>query len=250
MTSFDRYQQLLAESLQRFTSDTTDHVMTVLHDDGLYRHVRFAEPGTSLYSFNLITWPGYLTICGDMPVTALTFRRTDDMFEFFRAADINPGYWAEKLRSGQDAATGFSEGKFRLLVDEHVTDAVEADPELEPVDEDRPGLAAAVQAALEDEYDPSHEETVREFLRLFTYDYTDSAGRQQCFQFKDTWEWDFNEYDWSFLWACQAIRWGVGQYWAAKGGMPADAEAAGAPAVVAPVVPNGVETLVPNGGVL
>jgi hypothetical protein len=244
MTSYARYQQLLAESKARFTSDTTDHEMTVLHDDGLYRHVRFAEPGTGMYSFNLITWPGYLTICGDMPVTALTFRRLDDMFAFFRQADINPGYWAEKLCSGRDAATGYSEGKFRLLVDERVTDAVEADPELEPVDEDRPGLVAAVAAALEDEYDPSYEETAREFLQRFTYDYTDSAARQQCFQFRDTWEWDLTEYDWSFLWACHAIRWGVEQYTAARGVAPVET------VPVAPVAPVGVETLVAAGGVL
>lgn len=249
MTSHVRYQQLLKESAERFARDTDKHEITVLHDDGLYRHVRCAEPGTGMYSFNLITWPGYLTICGDMPATAMTFRRTDDMFDFFRGNTINPGYWAEKLCSGRDAATGFSEGRFRLVVDEHVQDAVKADPELEPVGDDQPGLVAAVATALEDEYDPSYEETAREFLQRFTYDYTDSAGRQQCFQFRDTWEWDLHEYDWSYLWACQAIRWGVEQYSTVKGGAPA-AERAAAVVEEPPVAPARIETLAPTGGVL
>jgi hypothetical protein len=32
------------------------------------------------------------------------------------------------------------------------------------------------------------------------------------FQFYDTWEWDFRDYDWWFLWACQAIVWGIAQF--------------------------------------
>jgi hypothetical protein len=36
------------------------------------------------------------------------------------------------------------------------------------------------------------------------------------FRFEDTWEWSFKDYDWWFLWACQAIVWGIAQYDAAK----------------------------------
>jgi hypothetical protein len=212
--------------------------MTILHDDGLYRHLRFAEPGTGMYHFDLVTWPGRLTIVGDMPPEALVFSRLDDMFQFFRGAgDINPGYWAEKLRSGRGAAEKYSMDLFRQIVAERVADAVEADEDLGPVDDDRPGLAAAVEAALTDDYDYEHEEGAREFLIDFVYRYTDAAGAARSFKFTDTWEWDFAEYDWAYLWACHAIRWGVAQYDAAKGALSvAGAEEPQQPAATEPRV--------------
>lgn len=82
---------------RRFNEDTEGHVLTVLHDDGLYRHLRFKNPERSSYWFELITWPGNLTIAGDMGT--YTFRRITDMFEFFRGY-INVDYWAEKLQAG------------------------------------------------------------------------------------------------------------------------------------------------------
>jgi hypothetical protein len=36
------------------------------------------------------------------------------------------------------------------------------------------------------------------------------------FRFADTWEWDFQDWDWWFLWACQGIKWAIGQYDALK----------------------------------
>jgi hypothetical protein len=83
----------------RFDQVVTEHEMTVLQDDGgVYRHLRFRHPGTVIYSFNLITWPGHLAIAGDCG--AFMFARTHDMFEFFEASTngaINPHYWSEKL---------------------------------------------------------------------------------------------------------------------------------------------------------
>src|SRR5580692_6155935 len=94
----------VAECFQR---DTANHEMTVLHDDGLYRHLRFMQVITdeltgkqsrsSFYWFDLVTWPGNLVINGDMETFA--FARSDDMFGFFRGDRINPGYWAEKVRA-------------------------------------------------------------------------------------------------------------------------------------------------------
>lgn len=87
------------EGLRRqFNSEVAGHEMTVMHDDGLYRHLHFRPAeGPSFYWFDLITWPGCLTITGDMGT--YTFRRIEDMFEFFTGY-INSGYWAEKLLNG------------------------------------------------------------------------------------------------------------------------------------------------------
>lgn len=73
------------------------HRMHILHEDGLYRHLRFRKPDRGEYWFDLVTWPGHLTITGDMGT--YTFARVTDMFEFFTGY-INTGYWAEKLQNG------------------------------------------------------------------------------------------------------------------------------------------------------
>lgn len=81
-----------AKAHERFAADTSEHRMRILHDDGLYRHLRFSAPGTYIYGFDLITWPGFLAIAGDMGERV--FSRISDMFGFFESdtGRINPGY--------------------------------------------------------------------------------------------------------------------------------------------------------------
>lgn len=83
----------------RFADDTSAHRMTVLLDQGLYRHLRFAAPANSFSWFEIITVPGLLTINGDMGT--FTFARERDMLPLFRRADgsINDYYWTEKLHA-------------------------------------------------------------------------------------------------------------------------------------------------------
>ncbi|MBN7389249.1 hypothetical protein I3U52_24390 [Mycobacteroides abscessus subsp. abscessus] len=97
---------------------TRNHKMTVLRDDDLYRHVRFAEPGTSIWHFDLVTWPGHLVISGD--IGGYHFARLPDMFEFFRkpVGYINAHYWAEKL-CGPIRSMSFSADVFKRLVYGH-----------------------------------------------------------------------------------------------------------------------------------
>lgn len=79
--------------------------MTILKEDGVYRHLQFRKPGSSFYHFELITFPGYLVITGDMG--SYTFSRVHDMFEFFSSNGyINSGYWAEKVVSGSTGGRG------------------------------------------------------------------------------------------------------------------------------------------------
>lgn len=95
---------------QRFPKDVADHELTILRDDGLYRHLRCAQPGTGSYWFEIVTWPGALAIRGDAGDGYL-FSRIDDMLEFFRRPDqrINPQYWAEKLGQGCRRVEVYSE---------------------------------------------------------------------------------------------------------------------------------------------
>ncbi len=181
----------------RFLKDTAAHVMTVLHDDGLYRHLRFMNPRTREYWFDLITWPGRLAICGDVG-DDYVFSRLPDMFRFFRADrrwGINPHYWAEKLGGGRKSVQEYSEELLRQrVVEQFVNDArwggVPA------------GTGKQLRMWVLDE-DLGDEHTARNVLEDFAY---------QGYEFKDVWEWDFHDYEWSFLWCCHAIAWGIARY--------------------------------------
>ncbi|MFJ8208166.1 hypothetical protein [Streptomyces sp. NPDC096033] len=189
-----------SEIAARFARDTADHQMTVLHEDGLYRHLRFRQPQRNSYWFDLVTWPGVLHVRGDFGRDSYTFTRLTDMFEFFRSKDgINAHYWGEKLDGGRDSVREYSEDAFRQIVRELFVDAVRYS--------DAPaGLGKAVRTYLLD-YDLSDETEARRLLGEFEF---------KGFQFRDTWEFTFDDWDWSFLWACHAIQWGIAQYDAVK----------------------------------
>jgi hypothetical protein len=55
----------------------------------------------------------------------------------------------------------------------------------------------------------------------------------QRFEFADGWDWDLHDWEWSFLWACHAIAWGISQYDAHKAEEKAEAEKAAAESEVA-----------------
>lgn len=100
-----------AEIGARFAKDTASHKMTVKHEDGMYRHLRFEAPGRGSFgAFELITWPYNLVV-----KTGWTFHfdidATPDMFDLFRktalTGQINPSYWSEKVRAGRDEIEGY-----------------------------------------------------------------------------------------------------------------------------------------------
>lgn len=190
----------IRETAEVFALNVAEHQMTVLHEDGLYRHIRFARPGTGMYRFDLVTWPGYLAIAGDMD--SYTFTRVTDMFEFFRAASgwnhsrINPGYWAEKVTDGRERAHRYSEDRFAQLVKETFVDVVRNGRA--PA-----GLGKAVREEILDAYDIGWESGAREALEAFEF---------KGFRFRDIWDWDFSDWDWHYLYACHAIQWGIEQY--------------------------------------
>lgn len=210
----DRYYP---ESHKRFLADVTEpgHQLTVLHDDGLYRHLRFKRPDTGMYWFDLITWPGVLTISSDMG--HYMFSRTKDMFEFFTASDyINPGYWQEKC-TAQDVHSPikrYSEAKFKAQVIEHYAvrtrsipgwaqpEALEAVMEL--VNSDEIGNAQDAHAALNN-------------FHWECYEQHPGLPRQTAtFEFTDTWDWELTDFSAQFLWCCHAIQYGIHEYRKAK----------------------------------
>ncbi|MBX9150041.1 hypothetical protein [Rhodococcus qingshengii] len=186
-----------------FDRDTAEHQMTILHDDGVYRHVRFAQPGTSMMHWDLVTWPGHLCIDGDLD--SFTFSREHDMFGFF-AMDrgrINPHYWAEKItnRSVQTRVYEPDKAKARIieafLEQRHLMSAPAG-----------PAWRSLREEVL-DEFTLGDESLIRDALARWSFTDVDSSER---WEFSDTWEWDLREWDYHYLMACYAIAWGIQKY--------------------------------------
>lgn len=191
----------------RFLADTKDHAMSIIRDDGIYRHIRFQAPGTMCMHFDLITWPGYLCYTGDMGT--YVFTRLRDMFEFFRTdreykqrngakVAVNLSYWGEKLQSvdRHDGYREFSREKFKANVMDWI---------------DQRGLIGKLGHGLRDELesevlDAAHmgRDSAYHAASNFQWDGKDI--------FQDFYEVDSDDYSQRFVWCCHAISWGIEQY--------------------------------------
>lgn len=224
-----------AEMAERFARDTANHELTVVHDDGVYRHIkaRSTKAGEGWFCwFEVVTWPGALAIRGDCG--SFQFARLDDMFEFFRldGREINPSYWAEKTPDGGRSLKKYSEDALRERLDDWLTDyerdylidfpeyadykarvtAWEAlpkpnlqpmpDPMAEPPALPTPALLRTEIAEHEEEQGLYDVESARELL-----DHLEKRGVVD-----GTWEWDLTDWDWQYLWCCYAIVWAIAKY--------------------------------------
>lgn len=172
-----------------FLADVSGHTMTVIKDDGQHRHLRFRNNGSFNQAFEIITWPGYLAIVGDMG--DYVFARITDMFEFFRGNSINLSYWAEKVQaSGREGVKEYSEEIARAWVKEQLDEYEASDDVREQAD----GLY----------YDNGE-------VRLY-----DQIGTIDFHGFADHWEANFKDYTHHYRWCCFAIVWAIKQYDAAK----------------------------------
>lgn len=200
-----------AASATCFAADTRGHEMTVLFEQGVYRHLRFASPDGSGYRFDLHTSPNRLMFHGEPGTYVFSVYPTEDMFQLFRESSVgdqpNFGYWNEKLIAWSEPAIQFSSDLF----DEKVAE------ELAKAEEFFPGVTAAWREKTEGflaEYSTEFEETAREALGAFEYLPEDQFG--EAWRFRYTSEWKLDGWDWRYLWACHAGLWGANQYCTAK----------------------------------
>lgn len=190
------------ETAARFAVETQDHQMTVLLDQGLYRHLKFRGPRNELYWFEIVTSPGQLTFSGDGD--SFVFRLADDMFEMFRRSSrsggINAGYWAEKVRTGN--ARSYSRERFEEIVEQQVA---AAEPRF-------PGLRDDVREFVLDSvvYDVDYEASA--LMAALDFEYRPPGATGAPFRFEYVHEWDLRDFDWWFLFACHAIVHAIQQY--------------------------------------
>lgn len=204
----------------RFLVDTALHLLEIIRDDGLYRHLRMKQPGTSCYYFDIITWPGYLTITGDMGTW--TFSRIADMFNFFGPFDgeINTGYWSEKLEAGSGCsarellAKDFDEDEFCESLKEYFSEYLEGN---ETNDSDGDDVWD------DDGISDSDKRDIREIVSdLCTANFSNEHDAYQAVYDADWPEgfssWDicdgltFKTYTSHFRWILFAITWAISKY--------------------------------------
>lgn len=197
----------------RFEREAGTHRMTVLHDEGVYRHLRFRRPGTWSYGYDLTTWPGHLAISGDCGT--YVFARLHDMFEFFRpdryaGSDlkyaVNPYYWGEKLQAprGRDSVKSFDDEQFREAVEEWFESTAE-----DMDDAERQALRTALDDEVLSDWSWPH---TRDDAVVLMGQFSHNGHR-----ISEPWDYDMREFDHMYLWCCWAIVQGIAQYDWAKG---------------------------------
>ena len=193
------------EARRRFFEDIKGHVMTILKDESLYRHIRFYVPGSSFCRFDLVTWPGYLAITGDMG--SCTFSRVPDMFTFFRAAPgqgdkpveelgINPSYWGEKLVAvDRHGWKEFDNDHFKRVLVEQVKEYGARGMKKKILQEVKEDVFSLIDDG----------GGVLALDAAYKFDY-------EGFTFSDVFDHDYERPTFHYLWLCWAIVWGIRQY--------------------------------------
>jgi hypothetical protein len=201
-----------------FLRDVRDHEITIIKDDGVYRHLRFKRKDSGTFWFDIVTWPGFLAYSGDMG--AYMFSRCDDMLDFFRMdsddfnyksdkkLNINPYYWSEKLESVSQYGGGtleYDEDAFRERVTEFFDDYCR-DAEFDETQRDE--LWEEISDSVLSYADEEHRayDAVSEF----------SEGDFEFVDFFDAGS--TNRYTYHFIWCLYAIVWGIGLYDEKKNG--------------------------------
>ena len=192
-----------------FLQAVKDHSMEVLRDDGVSRHLRFSDNGSSIYQFSILTEPNLLIIYGD--TGCYTFQRLNDMFNFFRMSEdnfnrfkdvtipLNPSYWMEKVIDGRDRCKEFDFYGTMDDVRECLVGRYECEVEtgeLNPTDE------KVINEIIDDVF-CYEEDSVQQIAERISdheelgYDFLD------CIYYKPTSE---------YMWIIRAIVWGISKY--------------------------------------
>jgi hypothetical protein len=236
----------------RFARDTAKHQMTVLHDDGLYRHLKFMNPEHGSFgAFELITWPYNLVV-----KTGWTFHfdidATPDMFDLFRKTalkgQINPGYWSEKVRAGRDEVKGFNPDLLKAEIASTVAQWMRDDldirvekwaKEMGFTQEDlrQPGIRKELARQVRSDWRAANRQLRKAVHEHFFSDFADynvefesEAHRalhdftfrpegddsEYPYYFADWHEWTLKDFTPGFLHSCYAIRHGIDLHDAAR----------------------------------
>ena len=180
----------------KFLNSVKNHKMEILLNNGLYRHLVFSD-GTLYFKFEIITYPNYLIICGDMGT--YSFSRSDDMFCFFGQDDlnINTGYWYEKMVSDSTYI------KAKVWSSEHFKDNV-----MEYYENWKKDLNEEDAKDLKDMVDDLLYVATNEYDAISAINNWDYPK----FPLDNFWECSCMKKTYHFIWCLYAIVWAIQQY--------------------------------------
>lgn len=200
---YDELMQHLREAKERFAADVRDASMTVLKDDGIYRHLTFTFPRASWSWCEVVTWPHMLVLRGNLG--CWSFSRVEDMFTFFREPEdvgrMDPAFWAEKLVPGSSnsAKSYDAERAAAYIVQTMEENAAQ-----------HPDLSRDAQDVFFTDTDLGTENGLREAVARFDERFPEYAI-DKGFRFPVE-QWDLTRYSPWFLLACVVLPWAIGQY--------------------------------------
>lgn len=196
---------------EQFLKDVANHQITINLDQGVYRDITIAHPNTMDKHFNITTRPGYLIFTGDMG--SFTFYRLQDMFKFFRKEEIDPDYWHEKLEAidSRGGAKSFSVELVKEILTDHLNDYLEnLDVGNESINQIHKQSATDAIEALTSAAENNEHEFWQE---LGGWESEYSGGLEM----NDSWEWDFKDFTYRYIWCCYAIVHAIKLYDEVKG---------------------------------
>lgn len=181
---------------ERAAKDIAGHELTILHDDGLHKHLLYRNPRSSEFWFTITTAPGTLTVHGDMGT--YVFAREQDMIAWFLGGSWpgrpNVDYWAEKCVSagGRRGLKEYSETALRQRIEEALSSEVESE-----------ALTPDEEVALRRE--------AREYLGGLDLRNAYAQGELDDFRwrtlqpFTESWEWEPYEYTYQYVWTAHTL---------------------------------------------
>ena len=74
-----------------FRKNTDAHTLSVLHEDGVYRHLKMAEGDSNIWSWEIVTFPGSLVFRGDRgDLEMIITENVDDISADLDFEDVPP----------------------------------------------------------------------------------------------------------------------------------------------------------------
>lgn len=195
--------------IQRFKDRLKTYSMTIVHADGVYRHLYFNNPNANYpgnRSFNVVTWPRYACIYGDWCDSHVITREHDMLTEFLNVSQIPYDYWEEKMKLAGRHQTlrETSSEACDQWIDEHMQDLAE----------EWPYLTEDELHDIRDEYESCFDDNdILDWRQLEELgDFTTENHGDIPLAISDAWELDFTEYTLDFLVACEGLRFAAEQW--------------------------------------
>ncbi|ELP5901891.1 hypothetical protein QTV49_003892 [Vibrio vulnificus] len=107
---------------ETFIKSIEDIELEVLLDNGIYRHLKFKSPSSTIVDFEVCTYPDHLVFSGDHG--CFTFKEKGDLFDFFRRDVVLSGtpsipthddYWTSKVISESTIVGGIHETNTNVI---------------------------------------------------------------------------------------------------------------------------------------